>query len=411
MKNKFGSFLLALVIAFGLWLYVITTVSPNSSATYYDIPVVMENEAVLNERGLMITNVSADTVTLRLSGNRSDLNRVNKGNITLKTDLSRVYEPGVNYLTYTTSYPGDVPSNAFVVESKDPATIQVTVERRITKEIPVEVRWIGSADDGFMTDRENRVLDYSTITVIGPESVAGKIDAAIIEVDLSERRESISQSYHYTLCDANREPVDAQLITTNVEEVHLEVKILRVEDVSLTCTVVEGGGATLDNTKITFSPESIRLSGSEAALTALGSQLNVGTINLGEITRSQNMTFPISLPEGVTNLTGVNEVTVTIEMSGLATKELVIEKIDGIHVPEGMELEMITEKMTVIARGPADQIQNLTADNVRAEVDFTGAEAGTATYKVSIVYGEGFEKVGTLKADPVSAVLRSDGNG
>ena len=77
MKNKLLSFLLALVAAFGLWLYVITTVSPNSTATYFDIPVVMENEAVLNERGLMITNVSAKSVTMRLSGNRSDLIRVN----------------------------------------------------------------------------------------------------------------------------------------------------------------------------------------------------------------------------------------------------------------------------------------------------------------------------------------------
>lgn len=406
MKNKILSFLLALVAAFGLWLYVITTVSPNSTATYFDIPVVMENEAVLNERGLMITNVSAKSVTMRLSGNRSDLIRVNKGNITLKIDLSRVYEPGVNNLSYSTTYPGDVPSNAFVVESKDPGTIQVTVERRVSKEVPVEVRWIGSADEGFMTDRENRVLDYSSVTVIGPDSVVNKIDAALVEVDLGGRRESLSESYHYTLCDANREPVDAQLITTNVEEVHLDVKILRVEDVNLTCTVVEGGGATLENTQITFDPASIRISGSEAALAAMGSQLNVGTINLGEITKNQTMTFAVNLPEGMTNLTGVNEVTVTVEMSGLATRELVIEHIGSVNVPEGMELEMITEKMTVIARGPIEEIQKLTADNVRAQVDFTGAEAGTATYKASITYGEGFEKVGTLKADPVSAVLR-----
>ncbi len=30
MKNRFGSILLSIVIAFGLWLYVITYVSPNS---------------------------------------------------------------------------------------------------------------------------------------------------------------------------------------------------------------------------------------------------------------------------------------------------------------------------------------------------------------------------------------------
>ena len=40
MRNKILSGLLSLVIAFGLWLYVITYVSPGSEETYYNIPVV-----------------------------------------------------------------------------------------------------------------------------------------------------------------------------------------------------------------------------------------------------------------------------------------------------------------------------------------------------------------------------------
>ena len=35
MKNRITSFLLALAIAFGLWVFVITTVSPGSVETFY----------------------------------------------------------------------------------------------------------------------------------------------------------------------------------------------------------------------------------------------------------------------------------------------------------------------------------------------------------------------------------------
>ena len=55
MKNKFLSLLLAFAVAFGLWLYVITVVSPESEKTYYDIPVVLQNKEILAQRGLMIT--------------------------------------------------------------------------------------------------------------------------------------------------------------------------------------------------------------------------------------------------------------------------------------------------------------------------------------------------------------------
>ena len=38
MKNKVLAILMSVVVAFGLWMYVITVVSPESEKTYYDIP-------------------------------------------------------------------------------------------------------------------------------------------------------------------------------------------------------------------------------------------------------------------------------------------------------------------------------------------------------------------------------------
>lgn len=258
-----------------------------------------------------------------------------------------------------------------------------------------------------MSDRENRVLDYPSVMVTGPDSVVDLIEMATIEVDLSEQRESISQNYHYTLCNAEGNPVDAELITTNVEEIHLDVKILRVKDVNLTYQLVEGGGASADSAVIGITPETIRVSGSEAALDVLGDELIVGTVNLAEINKTSDLIYDVVLPEGVTNLTGVSEVTVNVQLMGLATKELTIDKIESINVPQGMDAELFTEKMTIIARGPSAQIQNLTAKDVTVRVDFTDAEAGTSTYRATVVYAEAFDKVGTFKADPISASIQA----
>ena len=87
MKNKILYLLLSVVIAFGLWGYVITTVSPEWEETYYDIPVALKNEKVLHENGLMLNEKETPTVTLRLKGNRSDLINLNKSDITLVADL------------------------------------------------------------------------------------------------------------------------------------------------------------------------------------------------------------------------------------------------------------------------------------------------------------------------------------
>ncbi len=404
MKNKFASAVLSVVVATFLWLYVITTVSPGSKQTFYNIPLVLGNESVLAERGLMITYQSASAVNLELSGTRTDLSKVNTGNITVKADLSNIYEPGTQIsVGYSISYPGNVASNAFVVESRSPARILLNVERRVSKSIPVEVKWVGSVPDGFIADRDNMLLEYPAIQISGPQSVTDQIEKAIVEVDLTDQRESISWDCQYSLCNAQDEPVDAGLITTNADQIHLEVRIQRVKDITLTYHLVEGGGATAANVDITLSTDKIRVSGSEAALDLMGDQLVVGTIDLAEVTTDMNKTFSIPLEEGITNLTGISEVTATITLKGLATKDFLIRKISVVNVPEGLEVELITQELNLQVRGPGSQISKLTAEDVMVVVDFTGAEIGTATFPVRAVFTDGFRDVGVLKSESVSA--------
>ncbi len=410
MKNKFAAAALSVVIATLLWLYVITTVSPGTKQTFYNIPLVLGNESVLTERGLMITYQSATSVNLELSGTRTDLAKVNAGNITVKADLSNIYEPGNQIaVSYTTSFPGNVANNAFVTESRSPSRIYLNVERRVSKSIPVEVKWGGSVPDGFIADRENKLLEYPTVQISGPESVANQIEKAVIEVDLTDQRESISWDSSYTLCNGADEPVDAELITTDVDQIHLEVRIQRVKDIALTYHLVEGGGAKAENVEISLSTDKIRVSGSEAALDLMGDQLVVGTIDLSEVASNMTKTFTIPLEEGITNLTGISEVTATITLKGLSTKEFQISQITPVNVPDGLEVELITQVLNLRVRGPVDQIARLKLGDVRVVVDFTGAEIGTTTFPVRAVFTDGFRDVGILGTLSVSASVMEAG--
>ena len=89
MKSKLPTLLLAAVVALALWVYVVTAVSPESEENYYNIPVTFENENVLLDRDLMLVSGSNAVVSVRLYGNRSDLNRLNQTNITVTVDLKR----------------------------------------------------------------------------------------------------------------------------------------------------------------------------------------------------------------------------------------------------------------------------------------------------------------------------------
>lgn len=407
MKNKITSILLSVGIALGLWLYVTTSVSPNSSDTYYNIPVVMEGESVLNERGLMITSTSTTTVTLELAGTRLDLSKVNSGNITVKANLANIYDPGQKILLdYDISYPGDVAQNAFEVVSQ--SDVYVNVEKRVAKEIQVEILWTGTRSEDYLYDTENAQLDYTTVNIVGPASVADQIDRAVIQVDLTDKVESISESYRYTLCDKDGNPVDAAEITTNVEEIRLDMRIRRITDLELKVDVIYGGGANASNTTVTVTPSTLRVSGSDAALAELGDSLTIAIIDLATVEKSTEQTYLISLPEGITNQTGVSEATVSVQFTGLSTREFTVENFSSINLPEGMEAEIINANLTVKVRGPSGVINKLTAEDITITVDFANAVAGTATYKANVTFGEEFSTVGAIMGPySVSATVQS----
>jgi YbbR domain-containing protein len=344
-------------------------------------------------------------VNLTLSGTRKDLAKVNPGNITLKVDLSKIYGPGTHSLRYTPSYPGDVASNAFVEESRYPENIIFVVEERRTKIIPVEIQWVGSTPEGFMTDKENSLLDHEQVTVIGPASVADQIEKAVIQVDLSGQRESISQSYRYTLCDAAGEPVDAGLIATNVEEVRLDVKIQSFKDIAITYELVEGGGARRENALISLSDETIRVSGSEAVLASLGDKLVVGTVDLSDI-QDTVLTYPVNLPAGVTNLSGVTSVDVTVKFVGLTTVTIPVREFVTVNVPEGMKVDLNTKHLDIVVRGPMATMLKLKEEDIIVTVDFAGVEPGTMeSYPVTVTFDADIKGAGAVGTYQIWATL------
>jgi YbbR domain-containing protein len=346
-------------------------------------------------------------VDLTLSGNRTDLNELNSSNITLKADMTKIYDPGVHKIGYDIILPGHVASNAFTRVSQYPDFITVTVERLIrNKEIPVNIVYQGKAAEGYVVRRADAVLDNTHILVTGPESVVDQITQAVITVDLEGQTESISQNYRFTLCNKDGEGVNSELITVNIEEVHMDLTIHRKKQVDLTVTVVPGGGATEEDVELTLSIDSIQLSGSDIALQQVGDTINLGTINLADYETSTEIVFTIPVYEGVTNDSGETEVKVKLAFRGLMTREIVITEFLITGVPEGYEGKVITEKLTIKVRGRSELVSKLTAQDISARVDFTGEEPGDATVRVNITFSGKYKALGVLGKPTVTTSLQ-----
>jgi len=406
MKNKAWAIVLSAVVAFSLWLYVITVVSPGSEETYYDIPIILQNENVLAERGLMITAIEDSTVTMKLEGNRTDLNNLNENNINLLANVSGIMAPGTHLVSYSTNFPGNIASNAVTTQSKSPDMLSITVENQITKNVDVVIDYLNAVPAGFLADKENVQLDYKSIKVTGPESVVSQITSARVQVDLEGKNDSIvGATLNYTLCNAKKEAVDTALLTTDVNEIQMSLKIQKYKELRLQVNVVVGGGATEENATIDVNPKTIKVAGSDVQLEKLET-LELGTVNLGEILKDETLKMPIVLPEGVTNITGLSEATVDVKFNGLETRTVEVKKINPVNVPEGMEADVITESLEVTLRGPTALISAIRETDVTANVDFTGAQEGTATVSATIQLTGIYAEIGAVGTYDVTATVQ-----
>ena len=254
MKSKIGALLLSFAIAFGLWFYVITVVSPESEDTFYDIPIVLNGESILNDRGLMILSGKNQTVDLKLEGYRTDLSNLNKANIILLADLSQITTAGEHKLSYDISYSISQSGPLTVLEQTE-KLITVVVAEQAKKEVPVEVNYTGAVPEDYIAYKQSVALDHTTVTISGPKDVISKIDRARVNVDLTGHTSTISGAYTYTLCDSWGVPVlDLENVTTNLSEVRVTLRIQKTKLVPLVLNVIYGGGVTEENSQIGIDP-------------------------------------------------------------------------------------------------------------------------------------------------------------
>ena len=409
MKNKLVMGALSLAVAFGLWLYVVTVVSPEAEDTYYNVPVVIRNESYLEDRGLMITENKNATVTLRLKGNRTDLRKLSGGNLAVVADVSNILTVGEHALNFQVSLPGDVPDNAVEVQNRNPDKVTISVENRVSKPVPVVVEYDSNLlGEGYIADKEP-VLSHSVINISGPASVVTKITQAKIVLDLKDRVESIKEAFVYTLCDENGTPVNAELVTTNAESVDVDLRIQRTKEVSLDVTVLNGGGATREDLKITIEPEKIWVSGSDKLIEQLGDVVSIGQIDLSRPLAGQILEFPLGLGEGITVESPNTVAKVTVEFLQMSETTLTVSNVGVINILDGLRAELITQSLAVTVRGPKALINVLKPEDIVVTLDAANAQIDTPASVEASITVNGQPPVVVLGSYQVKMVLRAHG--
>lgn len=403
LDSKLLYALLAIVIAIGLWVYVIVVDNPEDKTTLTGIPVTFLNEDVLEENGLMISNGRDQTVTLTVSGSKSALANLEqaKDSITVTVDVGRITTPGEQRMGYDYNLPSSLFSNLQVTK-KYPENIDFTVSRYIKKEIKVKGEFKGDLAEGYLLD--GFTILPGTIEIYGIESEVNQVEYALVTVGGENVNATVEGDMGFTLIGFQGEELKDLDVQCSTETVSVIMPVLQTADVPLAVKLIPGGGVTSENisenqyVKYKIEPESITVSGAEEDLEPLN-EILLGEIDLSDVIGSGTFEFDIPLDPVLENISGVTKATVTVTVSGLETKVLEADRIE--LIPEGVNAAAVTQSLRVMVRGTAEAIELISDHNLRVVADLSEFDgySGRCTVPVKVYLDSTSDVVGVVGSD------------
>ena len=94
--------ILSIAIAVFLWLYVFIEVSLMTTSTFCDVKVQMENENILESRGLAILSVQPENIDVNVEGKRGNFFQLKHTDILATLDCAELHE-GINVVPVISS--------------------------------------------------------------------------------------------------------------------------------------------------------------------------------------------------------------------------------------------------------------------------------------------------------------------
>jgi len=156
--------LLAIVLAFAIWVSV-----TGEKRTLQDFEIPLEIR-VADEH--VLASMPPNTVTVRLRGSESLLRRLDPLPFVVRADLSEA-SVGEQDVQLTARDISGLPRGA-EVDFIDPDRIRVVIDRRLTRELPVEPTFLGQPPEGFAF--YGAQVAPETLPVEGPASQVSRLE-------------------------------------------------------------------------------------------------------------------------------------------------------------------------------------------------------------------------------------------
>ncbi len=399
-ESRWVYILLSILLAIVFWFYVRASVDPNGTATIHNVRVETTGNNVLASQGLAVSEISPQVVELQVEGPNSARTNLlrNRSGLYVRVDVSSCVE-GENTLRFREVWPEGINYDDLTAQRTN---IVVKVEKLYTKTFDVQFQLDGKVAKGYQMGTP--AIEPGQVVVSGPVEQVNQVASVAAILKSEELGERFAGDLPLTPLDKQGKPLTELELTLSAETAYVVVPVVMIKEVPLTVNLLPGGGATEDDAVRDIDPRTIVVSGAEADLEGL-EEISLGSIDLSDVVGTKTFPFPIALDPSLTNESGLTTATVTVTVEGLDTEVFAVSNIQTIYPPEGYNVEIVTQSVLVTVRGPAEELSNIDASQIRVVANLSNVTTqGTQLVPVQ-VYLNGTSTVGVVGGYTISVNL------
>lgn len=377
---------LSIAIAVVMWFYVTSMDGNQASKPIRNITITFSGEEQLESNGLMIAG-DAPTANITVKAKPAVLAQLTDKTVELVVDVAAIERAGDYTLAYTVKLPGNISASQVQIINEGTGNVSFTVAEYRQREIELRGKFEGTTAEGYLAgDQEDFVFSPNKITISGQAELVNQVSYAEVVVTGENLSENVRGDFPYRFIGASGDVIDNLDVDCSVATVHTTFPILATADIPLEVELVEGGGVSLDQVKCTLSQESLTVAGSKTAVEAIQSEGSIvlGTVDLGTVHDGDVITFDIALTDELTNISGVTQVTATLDLDdSLKSKTVEVTNIDCISPPDGWAAKALTQMVEVEVRGSQKLLDAVTPDKIRVVADLKDINQAAGQYTVT----------------------------
>lgn len=399
IRHNLAMKILSVLIAVLFWFVVYTNENPIETRQL-EIALTPINIESLADKNIRVLNEYEEKVEITIKGRKTEIDQVSASDFTAYLDFGSIHDDEASYIEVTDfKYLGD---RNIISDFTGSGRIGLSLDRIIAGEIPIHVEIVGETAEGFVIvgDPDLYPARFSATDI---EGLVGKIDSAVVTVDVSGMKGTETQRIWCTVYDEDGNEISEFRNDTAVD---VTVKIAKNVPIDVKLEGVPAddhiaAGAVSD-------PINVLVSGPEEELMQI-EKVSTLPINMENAEESFVVTTGLqTLPAGV-GYVGSGEVDVSVAIEPLIEKTLIFNpyNINIRYGSDDKDYQIQSTNVELIIKGRQGILATITSSTIKAYIEVNKTSDGEQSLPLRF---ENLDSVEQLSFPLVEVYIRTEKN-